>query len=177
MWTVLHLAEPGASGKRRWVCKCDCGTEKAVLQISLVNGDSKSCSRSGHKLPATTPGYMTWALLIQRCMNPKDKAYPRYGGRGITVCQRWLDSFANFHSDMGDRPDGKTLDRIDNDGPYSPENCRWATASEQANNTRRNLLVEHQGEVLTVAQLAQRTGVKYGTLRSRVRRGSKLLEA
>ena len=171
-WVVLKRVE--GPGKAKWKCLCSCGTAKDVLERYLLNGDSKSCKGPGHKLPTTTPGYFGWASMIQRCVNPNDKSYARYGGRGIFVCDRWLESFANFYADMGPKPDGMSLDRIDNDGPYSPENCRWATASEQQNNSRRNIVVVDGGEEMTLSQLAQKRGVSYGMLRARFHRGKPL---
>jgi hypothetical protein len=108
--------------------------------------------------------------MIDRCTLPKHPAYHRYGGRGIGVCERWRNSFPAFHEDMGPRPDGLTLDRIDSDGNYEPGNCRWATPKEQQNNTSTNKFVEIDGERLTIAQHARRLDINYETLYSRLSR-------
>jgi len=97
--------------------------------------------------------------MRQRCANQAEPSYPNYGGRGIYVCERWRDSFANFLADMGPRPAGTSIDRIDNDGPYSKLNCRWATQAEQARNTRHNHRVEHDGETLCIAEWSERVGI------------------
>ncbi len=110
--------------------------------------------------------------MIQRCTNPKDTGYRRYGGRGITVCERWLASFQNFLDDMGSCPSPKhTIERIDNNGPYSPENCRWATWVEQCNNKRTNRFLTHDGETMTIVEWSRRTGINESTLYSRAERG------
>lgn len=113
-------------------------------------------------LKQSNPLYYTWVDMIRRCYNPKREAYKGYGGRGITVCERWLNSFENFCLDMGKRPDGTSLERVNNDGPYSPDNCKWATREEQQLNKRKKvpqLLIEHEGTKLTVREWADKLGV------------------
>ena len=158
----------------QWRCRCDCGVSKLVPSVELRSGRRKSCgclrkevaaeSRTSHGYSGT-PTYETWLKMRSRCANPTTSQYKHYGGRGITVCKRW-DSFENFLSDMGERPIGKTLDRIDVDGDYEPTNCRWATQSEQMNNTHRS--VKYQGKPLT--EWSDETGIPYAKLSYRFRR-------
>ena len=112
-----------------------------------------------------TPTYRAWQDMIQRCYNPRRTRYPMYGGRGITVCQRWRESFEAFLKDMGTSPSPRhSIDRIDNNGNYEPGNLRWATAKEQSRNQRRNRVLTYQGETLCIAEWAERLGVAYATL-------------
>lgn len=106
-----------------------------------------------------------------RCYDSKNKSFPNYGGRGIMVCEQWRYSFDTFLTDMGIRPVGMSLDRIDNSGPYSPDNCRWAIKQEQANNTRANRIVEHNGRAQTIAQWSRESGVSQRQIWKRLTRG------
>jgi len=113
--------------------------------------------------------YYSWRNMRRRCTNPADDAYPNYGGRGIAVCERW-ESFDNFVEDMGQPAPGLSLDRVDNNKGYSPENCRWATVRDQLNNQRRNVVIEYSGLRMTVGQWATHLGLQYSTLHKRLER-------
>lgn len=148
--TVKAFSERTSNRRYYWICKCECGTLRAYRQDHLRSGLSRSCGclirevlaarnyRHGEASSETkTPEYRSWASAINRCHNPKNKAFARYGARGIYVCDRWRNSFTSFLADMGRRAEPSlSLDRINNDGPYSPNNCRWATDKQQCQNRR-----------------------------------------
>ena len=117
-----------------------------------------------------TATYISWRHMRHRCLSPKSNKWDYYGGRGITICERW-STFENFYLDMGERPKGKTLDRIDNDGNYCPENCKWSTAEEQVNNRRNTVILELNGKSMTIPQWAKHLGINKKTLATRMYSG------
>ena len=179
--TVTGRAE-NYRGNARWICTCECGSGKRVVALGndLKRGKVKSCGCwNAEKIVrhgmSQTHVYHAWQGMIQRCENPKEKAFKHYGARGITVCEAWHD-FEQFFHDMGSRPKGYSLDRIDNDGSYESGNCRWATTKQQLNNQRRNRIVELNGRKQTLMQWAEELGVDWYTLRSRIDRYSWTIE-
>jgi hypothetical protein len=168
-----------------WKCSCDCGNEIVVKGSHLRNGNTNSCGCLKIELAGSysithgqTRGtnwsaeYQTWNGLKSRCYYKNNNRYEYYGGRGITVCDRWKDSFEDFLADMGPRPSPEhSIDRIDTNGNYEPRNCRWATRTEQANNRRNNTFYEFQGENLQLADWSEKVSIGAAALRSRINRG------
>lgn len=155
-----------------WHCLCDCGGEKDICTGNLRNSQRKSCGclQDGF-LKRNGPEYQVWKNLMARCYNPKDPEYKNYGTRGISVVSEW-HKFRKFFTDMGKRPSAKySIDRIDNDGDYSPENCRWVTMKQQANNRRSNVFIEYLGERRTLSQWADRFGISKQIIYNRRNRG------
>ena len=173
------LTPPTITGSR-WVCRCDCGSIQTFMGSGLKRGETRSCGclrRDDARARFTVHGrcytteFTIWMGMLDRCSRPNNTAYPNYGGRGITVCERWL-SFENFYEDVGARPSQSySLDRIDNDGPYSPENCRWATRAEQRRNSRNVCRIEYGGRTMILFDWAQELGFTYATLKHRIQRG------
>jgi hypothetical protein len=166
------------AGDSRWNCVCECGEKRRVKTSNLRNGNTKSCGCLHRELASKrkptlrhgmsrTRTHGTWAGMLGRCTNKNHPRYARYGGRGITVCERW-ETFENFFEDMGEKPKGLTIERIDNDGNYEPGNCRWATQAEQARNRRSNHLITIDGVTKCLAVWARHFGVPDTTVYSRL---------
>jgi len=152
--TVIKRVGKDKQGVALWRCLCDCGNTSTVRVSALKNGGTKTCGCS-RRIPKThglsrKPIYSIWQAMIQRCHNTSNPTYKYYGCRGITVCGKWRDSFEAFFADMGHPPKGTSIERIDNDKGYSPENCKWATWKEQANNKRDNRYITHNGITKTI---------------------------
>jgi hypothetical protein len=179
---VLGVGPDRKEAKRRRAqsrCLCDCGRETLVTNRNLLVGCTKSCGclakerasnwRKKHGLHATGT-YSSWSAMMKRCYNPKSFGYRIYGGRGIKVCDRWHDVL-NFVADMGERPEGMSIDRINADGDYEPGNVRWATCVEQNNNRRGVSRFDVFGGSLSIGEMSARSGVKHATVAARLKRG------
>lgn len=174
MLTIIGIAQ---DTPRVWLCRCDCGEEKSIRNRSLGSGNSKSCGCGRNiavRLAITKHGYSgtriynIWSGMMDRCYEPSHHSYGNYGGRGIRVCERWHD-VQTFAADMLPIPTGRTLDRVNNDGNYTPENCRWATPSEQQRNTRRARRLTFDGRTESIATWAEEKGMSLQTLLMRLR--------
>lgn len=166
-WVVLNRGGVNKHGRILWKCRCDCGSEREVSSGNLLRHLTKSCGCQRRETAARqalhhltrTPEWNTWVGIRNRCSNRKEPAYKYYGARGISVCDRWQESFTNFLADMGPKPGPKfSIDRVDNDGNYEPGNCRWATQLEQVNNTRHNTHLTFQSRTQNISQWAKELG-------------------
>jgi len=178
--TAIEFVPGGKHPK--WRCKCDCGSEAFASSSALTKGNTKSCgclhreatsnrSRT-HGLSRGAPVYRTWCSMIARCEDVNCEDFPRYGGRGISICSEWRASFEIFLADMGLPPSrNHSIDRIDNNEGYRPGNCRWAIKRVQANNTRRNVRLTFQGKTRTLSEWSEILGLPYVGLAHRIRRG------
>ncbi len=169
---------PNKGRHTMWACKCSCGGSIVTATTRLRLGQTKSCgcfATESKRAKATThgmshtPTHRSWIAMRRRCNEPNSTQYKWYGARGITVCKRW-EKFENFLADMGERPTGTTLDRINNDKNYSPANCRWAMQSEQVAKQGKTLRIEYQGETKTLREWARQMNVRVETLYGRYKR-------
>lgn len=185
--TVLRREGKNISEQATWLCLCDCGNKTVQAGISLRNGVVVSCgcyhaevtAKINYKHGHSQKGiYRTYREMVKRCTNPAHIDWHNYGGRGIKVCQRWLDGLANFIQDMEPTwKEGLSIERRDNSGDYSLENCYWATQKQQNNNKRDNRLVEYNGRTQTMTQWAEERGMSCQALKSRLDKGWSVEEA
>lgn len=184
------------NGRTLWKCICDCGKESVTGYSNLMTGNTKSCGcmekanleyfqRHSYRRKSANfdfsgtlnkhPLYGLWSSMLTRCYNKNSKHYNIYGGRGIKVCDRWLPEnlgFEHFVSDMGERPSNMhTLDRINNDGDYCPENCRWATITQQSNNKRKSIIVYYFGKRIYLKELCKIIGLNYSRVAHQIQKG------
>lgn len=176
---VLKQQTINHRGEKSWLCICECGNEHTVTVGNLTHGNALSCGCGrwgnnvvhGHtKNNTNTPTYRSYRSMISRCYLSSMRCFPNYGGRGVEVCDEWRHSFKSFLADMGPRPDGTTLDRINPNGNYEPSNCRWATISEQARNRRNSRTLTLDGITLNISDWAERTGLSSDLIWARHRR-------
>lgn len=183
--TVIRVS--GMKPRTKWLCKCECGSECEVIAGKLLDKirPTNSCGCLAKEVSAETgrkhfthrmshgPEYYSWQGMKRRCEDPKTIGFEKYGGRGITVCERWRNSFEAFFADMGPRPTrSHSIDRFpDNNGNYEPGNCRWATKKEQSRNTRTNRVLVYHGKQMSVAELCELSGKSRSTIANRLDRG------
>ena len=180
--TVLCRAKNPYDTQAMWTCKCICGTVRRITSHRLRFGLTRSCgclsiesarkrfTTHGQSSPNETTTFRAWSEMLKRCTNTSCKAWNNYGGRGITVCEQWR-TFDAFFANMGEKPPGLELDRIDNNGNYEPSNCRWATRKEQARNKRTNRIIEYEGRAQCLAAWADEFNLSYSLLYGRLSRG------
>lgn len=183
---VLEKSDRNNLQEVQWLCQCDCGVVKAIVGARLRQGRTTSCGclhresvqalRASHR-KSHTRTFRIWSQMKTRCSNPKNIRWHCYGGRGIKVCDRWMNSFESFLEDMGECPDGYSIERIDVNGNYEPSNCKWIPLSRQAANTRQNVFLTYEGKTQTIADWAREKGFPYGVLRHRIAKGWSVEEA
>lgn len=181
---VIKRIGKDKSGNIIWLCRCDCKTEKIIRGASLKNKTTRSCgclnkekiierqTKHGHWTSGkASKSYNAWSHIKQRCTNISDPSYHRYGGRHISICKRWL-KFENFLDDMGEPPTrDHSIDRIDNNGNYCKDNCRWATSEQQARNRRNNKLITCNGKTQLLIEWAKETRISHTVILWRIKRG------
>lgn len=177
--TVVEFAGLDIRRNSRWKCRCDCGNETIKTGCNLKSGRLKTCGCEAHARRVETraedhPDFRVFLAMLARCYTPSTPSYGSYGGRGVKVCDRWREGgFWVFLDDMGPRPTpDHSIDRYpDTAGDYTPENCRWATPKQQANNRRTNTMITYRGETRTMKEWAEALGINYQTLKARIRSG------
>lgn len=179
--TVISFSHRSSCNQYYWDCLCICGNKTKVVAGNINNGHTKSCGclsiekaseRAITHNQSKSLEHKSWRRMKTRCLNVNTPGFKNWGGRGITICDRWLNSFENFFADMGIAPSSKhSLDRIDNNGNYEPGNCRWATIIEQANNRRTNNMIEYNGETKSLSMWCVELSIKYERTRIRISKG------
>jgi|ERR1700722_2476405 len=178
---VIELTDKKTFRQRVWKCVCDCGSFAYITSHQLNKSIKTDCGcgnserisaahvRHGHcKNKSSTTTYVSWQNMRARCLDSTNEHFNDYGGRGISICERWVCSFDNFLADMGERPKGMTLDRVITEGDYTPTNCRWATAKQQARNRRNNILIEIRGETKCLAEWCEIYGLNPDAILNRI---------
>lgn len=168
------LSVLGYLGKGKWHCKCECGNVKIVSTAKLNNGHVKSCgclakTNAVKHNAIGTREYITWTNIKARCTNPNNNSYHNYGGRGITVCDKWLESFENFYEDMGNCPKGFSIERVNNNKGYNKNNCIWASSKTQSMNRRSNFIVNYKGEEKPLKQWCEDLNLEYKKVFARIK--------
>jgi hypothetical protein len=167
-------------GQQSYLCSCDCGNKLVIAGQRIRNGQSKSCGCLARKQTSQrhkthglskTPEYRAWAKIKMRCTNPNDPNFYRYGGRGVGMCDEWYNSFEQFYKDLGKRPNGMSLDRIDNNQGYSKDNCRWATPQQQAANRELSIVIDYDGKSMCLKEWSRHINRPYTTMLSHYKKG------
>lgn len=190
--TVIEKGGYLYGNRRAWLCACECGETKVIYGASLRQGKTRSCgclkdevsgaligaaSRTHGEGHNKTIEYNSWVSMRQRCLNPNNPAYKDYGGRGIKICDRW-NKYENFLADMGRKPDSSySIERVENNKGYSPENCKWATMEEQCNNRRSNTLITFNGKTATLAMWSKESGTPVERIIKRISTGWNIKDA